>query len=120
MLSKQELEETIILNALLTQRIQGRDDLQEALSAHGLINHNSPMPNYIKALVCSLETRFKKLNVKLLHAGAVFASIYRITDEAKLFAEDKLITAVYNEEGVIENCYYQHPIAIGIERRMLI
>ena len=120
MLSKQELEETIVLNAMFNQRIQGKEELQEALSAHGLINHNTPMPNYIKGLVCSLEKKFKKLNIKLLHAGAMFTTIYRVTDEAQNYALENLVTPVYDEEGTIESCYYQHPIVLSKERRMLI
>ena len=77
MLSNEELEETIILNALLTQRIQRRDELQAELFKHGLIKHTTPMNNYIKALVMSLEEDFKKLNVKLLVAGAMFTTINR-------------------------------------------
>ena len=50
----------------------------------------------------------------------MFTSIYRVTDEAKDYALTKLVTAIYDEEGIMESCYYQHPVVLGKERRMLI
>tara|TARA_R110002051_G_scaffold165198_2_gene236055 strand:- start:2436 stop:2789 length:354 start_codon:yes stop_codon:yes gene_type:complete len=117
MLSNEELEETIILNALLTQRIRRIDELQDELIRHGGITISM---KYVTKLLSSLENSFKSLNIKLLHAGAMFTSIYRVTDEAKEYAVTKLVTAIYDEEGRMESCYYQHPIVLGKERRMLI
>lgn len=118
--SKQELNQTIALNAILTRRCIRREELQEALSAHGIIINNTPMPNYIKSLAINLERRFKKLNIQLFSISAKIAAVYIVTEEAIIFAQEKLLTPLYNEEGEMESCVYQHPIVLETDRMMLV
>ena len=119
MLSKQELEQTIVLNTLLNRRVCNRIELQEALQVHGLAK-TTPMPNFIKWIAVSLEEKFNALGITLFNASANIATIYSITDEAYEFALDKLLTPIYNEEGELESLMYQHPMVLSKERRMLI
>jgi hypothetical protein len=118
--SKQELEQTIALNAMLTRRCIRREELIEALSAHGIIESNNPMPNYIKSLALNLERRFQKLNITLFNVSAKMAAVYSVTDEALEFAQKNLLTPLYNEEGEMESCIYQHPIVLETDRMMLV
>ena len=118
--SKQELNQTIALNAILTRRCIKREELQEALSAHGVINSEYPMLNYIKSIAMALEKRFKKLNIKLFNVSAKIAAVYSVTDEALDFAHKNLLTPLYNEEGEMECVVYQHPIVLDTDRMMLV
>ena len=119
MLSKQELDQTIILNVLISQRSQSESDILEKLVEFPF-SRVEDKPNYIKAIALSLESRFKKFNVTLFKTAALAASVYRITDEAIDFALDELLTPIYNENGELESCFYQHPIVLETNRRMLI
>ena len=114
--SKQELEQTIALNAILTRRCIRREELQEALSAHGIIESNNPMPNYIKSLALNLERRFNKLNIRLFNVSAKIAAVYSVTDEAEM----PPIVISQNENGepkVVINTY--HRLWISLNRRII-
>lgn len=120
MLSNQELEQTIILNLLISQRSQSVSEIQEKLVNNPFSRIDSKPPNYIKAVALSLEKRFNRFNITLFKTAAKAASVYRLTDEAIKFALDELLTPIYNEKGELESCFYQHPIVLEPNRRMLI
>lgn len=122
MFSNRETRETIILNTLFREGVQTKQELQDALDAHGVgFNTKDHLPNKIKSLCLSLYREFKKHNIELFDVNPVAQQKqYAITQEAFEFAKEHLVGDIYNEEGELESRFFQHPVVLTEEREMMI
>lgn len=122
MFSNRETRETIILNTLFREGVQTKQELQDALDAHGVgFNTDEPIPNVIKSLCVSLHREFKKHNIMLFDVSPmIYQKQYAITKEAFEFAKEHLVGDIYNEDGELESRFFQHPVVLTEEREMMI
>ena len=116
----EELRETAVLNALMVHKTQTYDELKEALEAHGIDMKGTVGQLSTTRVLCrNLEKRFRKYNISLFEVSPIRSRVkVTVTEEAKVFCAEHLLTGIYDEEGVLESKYIQHLIAL--EREMLI
>tara|TARA_R110001606_G_C15150428_1_gene625667 strand:- start:366 stop:728 length:363 start_codon:yes stop_codon:yes gene_type:complete len=120
MYSKQEQEQTVIMNAILQPRLVTNKEIKHHLVASGTINPTQePLNNYIRACVNSLNRRFKKFGVESF-ADRKGTDAWLVSKEAYHFANDNLLELIYDEDGNDVGKFFQHPIAIETERLELI
>ena len=122
MFSMRETRETIILNTLLREGIQTKQELQDSLETHGVgYDTNKLLNNVSKSLCLSLYREFKKHNIQLFEFSPVISTKeYVITEEVFKFAKEHLVGDIYNEDGELESRFFQHPVVLTEEREMMI
>ena len=120
MYSKQEQEQTIVMNLILLNGEVTNEEIKASLIASGTIQATEePLNNYIRACVISLNRRMKKFGIERL-ATRKRLNVWVSDKDAFDFAVKNLLEIIYDEEGNEVGKYFQHPIAIETERLELI
>jgi len=120
MYSKQEQEETIVMNLILMNGEVTNDEIKASLIASGTIQPTEePLNNYIRACVIKLNRRIKQFGIERL-AKRKGIDVWVSDEDALKFAINNLLELIYDEEGNEVGKYFQHPIAIERERLELV
>lgn len=123
MYSKQEQEQTIIMNVILLGGEHGvtNEEIKNHLIMSGTIEPtDNALNNYIRASVISLNRRLKnKFNIERL-ATRKGIDRWFAEESAFNFAVENLLELIYDEEGNEVGKFFQHPVAIETERLELV
>jgi|SaaInlStandDraft_1057018.scaffolds.fasta_scaffold55628_3 hypothetical protein len=122
MYSKQEQEQTVVMNTILFNGAQGttNEEIKNHLIMSGTIEPtDNELNNYIRACVISLNRRFKKFNIERL-ATRKGIDRWVAEESALIFALEHLMELIYDEEGNEVGKFFQHPVAIEKERLELV
>ena len=120
--TKQETQETVVLNILLNNDEVTFEEIKNGMIFAGVLKQTEEsMINFIRAIMISLQRRFKKYKIQLTTvSGHIHSKSYTATEEAKNFCMYNLLERLYDEEGKEVGCVYQHPISLNKERLELI
>lgn len=119
MYSKQEQEETVVMNLILMNGEVTNEEIKASLIASGTIQPTEePLNYYIRACVIKLNRRLKKFGIERLATRK--RTIWVSDKDAFNFAVKHLLQLIYDEEGNEVGKFFQHPIAIEKERLELI
>jgi len=121
--TKQETQETVVLNILLNNDAVTIEEIKNGMIFSGVLEPTEEtMINFIRAIMISLQKRFSKWAI-VLYTGAdaiIHKRSYTATHEAKRFCFFNLLEKMYDEEGNECGCIYQHPISLNKERLELV
>ena len=121
--TKQETQETVVLNILLNNDEVTFEEIKNGMIFAGVLKQTEEsMINFIRAIMISLQRRFKKWNITL-YTGAnaeISKRKYTVTEDAKRFSMYNLLEKMYDEEGNEVGFVYQHPISLDKERLELV
>ena len=117
--TNQETQETVVLNILLNNDEVTFEEIKNGMIFAGVLNQTEEsMINFIRAILISLQRRFKKWNITL-YTGAnaeISKRKYTVTEDAKRFSMYNLLEKMYDKEGNEVGFVYQHPISLDKER----
>ena len=121
--TKQETQETVVLNILLNNDEVTFEEIKNGMIFAGVLKQTEEsMINFIRAIMISLQRRFKKWNITL-YTGSnaeIFKRKYTATEDAKRFSMYNLLEKMYDKEGNEVGFVYQHPISLDKERLELV
>jgi len=122
MITKKNLYETAIINAMVKNKRMSPEEMEAYLEFHGVIEmSNRPRRNLIRQICIAIDDSFKEFKVKFFTFSPHLHHIhqYQMTDEAKNFCYDKLRQEIYDENGVCCGSIFAHPSSLKESWRQL-